>query len=113
MRPKALNEKNSLIQLFRCYRSKKTNQVGKSHTKFGDKSIEKNIVEPLTKAKPVSLKAEVGFEAFAVNPLTNSKVHRDVLWSKQPCRPATRSRPRNNIYEDKRHRSLLNKSDYR
>lgn len=114
IKPKDLSEKNSLVQLFRCYRSKKNTKAEvRSHTQVEEKSIEKNVVDPLKKVKPYSIKPEVGFEGMIVNPMTKEAVFKDLLWSKQPLRPATRAKPRFNPYEDKRHKSLLNRSDYR
>lgn len=128
IKPKDLSEKNTLIQLFRCYRNKKHTGAKKNPTvqsrnpspprhrlSHVEPSIERNVVEPLRDRRVYEARPEVGFNGMNINTMTmtNVRVQKKVLWSKQPMRPVTRSKPRYNPYEDKRHRTFLNRSDYR
>lgn len=109
IKPKELNEKHSLLQLFRCFRNKKP-QSRACHPKT-DLSIESRVVEPLLQAVGRRESAKVGLEGLSINPIVSTAIRRDLLWNKYPKRPATKAKPRVNLFEDKHHRSFLNKSD--
>lgn len=118
IKPKDMYEKNSLIQLFRCYRHKKKTTDKTEEKKLAESlgyTIEKKIIKPLQSidiAKRARSRDEVGLAAISVAPTLKTLANRDSLWLKNPARPGTKTRARVNMYEDKRERNLLNRSDF-
>lgn len=114
LKPKELNEKHTLIQLFRCFRGKKkVSTLEASHHRQAtvDHSIENSVIQPLKSLSPRKPIDKTGLESLSINPIASSMVRRDLLWLKYPKRPVTKTKARFNIHENKQHRSFLNKSD--
>ena len=78
-------------------------------------SIENRVIKLLQNVDPskrAQSRGDVGLAALSLAPSLRRAVQRDVLWAKNPQRPINKTRARVNIYEDKKQRIMLNRSDF-